>query len=126
MAPRKTPRPKSTKVSPPGSQESPPAKTWVLYVLRCKDETLYCGITNDLKRRHEQHNTGKGARYTKGRGPVVVVRSWPAVSHSAALKAERAFKALSRSEKETKLRSRTRKDAVSILLKGGMPPKPGV
>ena len=93
-------------------------KIWVLYVLRCQDETLYCGITNDMARRLAQHNSGKGARYTKGRGPLVVLKSWPAASLSAALKAERAFKALSKAAKLLKLRSRSRRDAVSVLLRG--------
>ena len=95
------------------------AKTWVLYVLKCNDGTLYCGITNDLARRLAQHNAGKGARYTKGRGPLVVLKSWPAASMSAALKAERAFKALNKQAKQKKIRSRARKDAISLLLKGG-------
>jgi len=96
-----------------------PAKQWVLYVLRCKDKSLYCGITNDLTRRIEQHNCGKGARYTKGRGPVVLMKSWRAVNMSAALKAERAFKALSRLAKGKKIRSRSRRDTISLLLQGG-------
>ena len=96
----------------------PPAKQWILYVLRCNDSSLYCGITNNLTRRIEQHNSGKGARYTKGRGPVVLTRSWPAADMSAALKAERAFKALTKDAKEKKIRSRARKDAISLLLQG--------
>ena len=90
---------------------------WVLYVLRCKDDTLYCGITNRLARRLEQHNQGKGARYTKGRGPVVLLKSWPAASHSSALRAEHAFKALRRDAKERKILSRSRSDEISRLLK---------
>ena len=97
-----------------------PARQWVLYVLRCKDNTLYCGIANNLDRRIEQHNCGKGARYTRGRGPVVLMKSWNAVSMSAALKAERAFKALSKLAKEKKVRSRSRTDAISLLLQGGI------
>ena len=93
-------------------------KIWVLYVLRCRDETLYCGITNDLERRITQHNDGKGARYTKGRGPLTLLKSWPAISLSAALKAERAFKKLSKQAKQQKLKSRSRKDAVSLKLQG--------
>ena len=96
-----------------------PAKRWVLYVLRCKDNTLYCGITNNLPGRIKAHNRGKGARYTKGRGPVVLMKSWPAAGMSAALKAERAFKAMTRAEKERKIRSRSRRDAISLLLRGG-------
>ncbi len=76
-----------------------PAKKWRLYVLLCKDGTLYCGITNDLKRRIAQHEAGKGARYTRGRGPLKLLRSWPQPNHSAALKAEFAFKRLSRQAK---------------------------
>ncbi|MFT5471556.1 MAG: putative endonuclease [Verrucomicrobiales bacterium] len=91
---------------------------WVLYVLRCQDDSLYCGITTDLARRVDQHNEGKGARYTKGRGPLVLLKSWPAASQSAALRAEYAFKALSREAKERKLRSRSRSDTVSRLLRG--------
>lgn len=97
-----------------------PARQWVLYVLRCKDNTLYCGITNNLDRRIEQHNCGKGARYTRGRGPVLLLKSWNAVSMSAALKAERAFKALIKLAKEKKVRSRSRTDAISLLLQGGI------
>lgn len=79
------------------------AKKWCLYVLRCKDGTLYCGITNDLARRIAQHDAGKGARYTRGRGPVKVLRCWPQKGKSAALKAEHAFKRLSRPAKEALL-----------------------
>ncbi len=95
-----------------------PSKTWVLYVLRCNDDTLYCGITNNLAKRIGQHNAGKGARYTRGRGPVTLLTSWSATSLSAALKAERAFKKLTRDAKARKLRSRSRKDVVSRLLRG--------
>ncbi|MDB6075474.1 MAG: Excinuclease subunit domain protein [Verrucomicrobiaceae bacterium] len=92
------------------------SKQWVLYVLRCNDETLYCGITNNLDRRIAQHSNGKGARYTKGRSPLKLLKSWPAGSMSAALKAELAFKKLTREAKEKKIRSRSRKDAISLLL----------
>jgi putative endonuclease len=92
-------------------------KPWVLYVLRCKDGTLYCGITNNLLGRIETHNLGKGARYTRGRGPVVLLKSWRAAGMSAALKAERAFKAMTRADKEKKISSRTRRDAISMLLR---------
>ena len=96
-----------------------PVKQWVLYVLRCRDNTFYCGISNNLTRRIDQHSRGKGARYTRGRGPVVLIKSWPAASLPAALKAERAFKALDKDAKEKKIRSRSRKDAVSLLLRQG-------
>ena len=84
----------------------PATQSWCVYVLRCADRSLYCGITNDFKRRLQQHNSGKGARYTRGRGPVKLVRQWPAESKSAALKAELAFKKLKRPAKLALLKAR--------------------
>jgi putative endonuclease len=84
-----------------------PAKKWRLYVLLCQDGTLYCGITNDLTRRIAQHDAGKGARYTRGRGPLKLLRSWPQRSHSAALKAEFAFKRLTRQAKNALIGPKT-------------------
>jgi len=92
-------------VSKKSARKAKPAKKWCLYILRCGDGTYYCGITNDLQRRLAQHDAGKGARYTRGRGPVALLRSWPQKSHSAALKAEFAFKRLSRTAKEAFLAS---------------------
>ncbi len=46
---------------------------WIVYILRCADGTLYTGITNDLDRRLSQHESGRGAKYTKGRGPFQLV-----------------------------------------------------
>jgi putative endonuclease len=43
---------------------------WYVYVVRCADDTLYCGVTTDLRRRIDQHNSGKGAKYTRSRRPV--------------------------------------------------------
>jgi putative endonuclease len=84
----------------------PPAKQWCVYVLRCSDRSLYCGISNDLQRRIKQHNCGKGARYTRSRGPVKLARSWPVENKSAALKAELAFKKLKRPAKIALLKRR--------------------
>ncbi|WP_395739798.1 GIY-YIG nuclease family protein [Prosthecobacter sp.] len=92
-----------TKKKKAAAKKKPAKKKWVLYVLRCKDGTLYCGITNDLERRIAQHNAGKGARYTRGRGPVSLVKSWPQKNQSAALRAEISFKKLSRPAKEVHL-----------------------
>lgn len=76
------------------------AVTWWLYVLRCADRSLYCGITNDVERRLARHNAGTGARYTRGRGPLVLERSWPAGSKAEALKMEHRFKKLRKARKE--------------------------
>ena len=54
-----------------------------VYILECKDGTLYTGWTNHLEKRIEAHNLGKGAKYTKGRGPVKLVYSAAGVCHQA-------------------------------------------
>jgi putative endonuclease len=73
--------------------------TWTLYILKCKDDSLYTGITNNLKRRFEQHESGKGAKYTKGRGPLKLVYQEKCEDKSSALKREIKIKGLSRLEK---------------------------
>ncbi len=70
-----------------------------VYILRCGDGSLYTGITNDLPRRVAAHNSGKGAKYTRGRGPVEPVYWEEQPDRPAALRRERAVKALSRAEK---------------------------
>lgn len=71
---------------------------WV-YILRCADDTLYTGITDDVERRIAAHNSGKGAKYTRGRGPVKVVYRERCPDKPAALRREWAIKRLSRKEK---------------------------
>lgn len=75
-------------------------KKWYLYILRCGDGSLYTGITTDVESRLAQHRIGKGAKYTRGRGPLEVVYTEECEDHSAALKRELAVKALPREEKE--------------------------
>jgi predicted GIY-YIG superfamily endonuclease len=72
---------------------------WYVYILKCANDTLYTGITNNLEKRIKQHNNNKGAKYTKGRGPVVLVRSFETLSKSEALKLEYKIKQLPREEK---------------------------
>ena len=48
-------------------------KNWIVYLLRCSDNSLYCGISNDVTRRVATHNAGQGAKYTKSRRPVELV-----------------------------------------------------
>lgn len=76
---------------------------WVCYLLRCADDTLYCGISNDLEKRLAAHNAGEGAKYTRGRLPVNVVYSEECVDKSAALKRELQIKRLSRAAKQALL-----------------------
>lgn len=73
---------------------------YYVYLLRCADATLYCGITNDLDRRLRDHNGGKGARYTRGRLPVRVVYREEADSKGEALRRERAIKKMPKVKKE--------------------------
>ena len=74
-------------------------KKWFVYLLLCGDQTLYCGITDDVQRRLEMHRSGKGAKYTRGRGPLELVYTEVCGSHSDALKRELAVKALPIEEK---------------------------
>ena len=74
-------------------------KKWFVYILLCRGETFYCGITDDVQRRLEMHRSGKGAKYTRGRTPVEVVYTEECESYSAALKREYAIKQLSRAQK---------------------------
>ena len=74
-------------------------KNWVLYILECADHTLYTGITDDLDRRFRAHSEGQGAKYTRGRGPLILRYREECGSHSAALRRECAVKKLSRQEK---------------------------
>lgn len=72
---------------------------WYVYILRCKDDTLYCGITPNIENRLELHRSGKGAKYTRGRGPLELVYSEGLPSHSDALKREITIKRLTRQQK---------------------------
>ena len=72
------------------------ANTWKLYILRCGDGSLYTGITTDVSKRLEVHSSGKGAKYTRGRGPLKLVYEEVCGDHSAALKRELEIKSLSR------------------------------
>lgn len=75
-------------------------KQWVLYILECKDGSLYTGITDNLTRRLKAHREGKGAKYTRGRGPLILRYLELCEDHSGALKRELQVKSLSRSEKQ--------------------------
>jgi predicted GIY-YIG superfamily endonuclease len=86
---------------------------WYVYILRCGDGTLYTGITDDIPRRLAAHRAGKGAKYTRGRGPLELVYQERVPDKSAALRREVAIKRLRRGEKERLIES-----AKSLPLKG--------
>lgn len=75
------------------------AKQWVVYILECKDSTLYTGVTDNFERRFETHQNGKGAKYTRGRGPLKLRYMESCGDMSEALRREIAIKRLSRQEK---------------------------
>ena len=78
--------------------------TWKLYILRCGDGSLYTGITTDVQKRLAAHRSGKGAKYTRGRGQLELVYSEECGSHSDALRRELEIKRLTREEKEILIR----------------------
>jgi putative endonuclease len=85
-------------------------KPWLVYILRCADDTLYCGITNDLPRRIARHNAGTASRYTRSRTPVNLVASVEAPTKGDALRLEMAVK------------KRPRKDKILFLQAHGKKP----
>ncbi len=72
---------------------------WFCYLLRCADNTLYCGITNDLEKRLAAHNAGSASKYTRTRVPVELVFVESCADRSAASKREMEIKNLSREKK---------------------------
>ena len=74
-------------------------KQWVVYILQCKDDSLYTGITDRLPQRLAAHRAGKGAKYTKGRAPLILRYLEDCADHSAALKREIQIKKLTKKQK---------------------------
>ena len=73
---------------------------WYVYMRRCGDGTLYTGVTDDVERRLAAHRAGKGAKYTRGRGPLELVYQEQVPDKSAALRREYQIKRLPKQEKE--------------------------
>jgi putative endonuclease len=91
---------KIVKTAMPGNRLS---RRWVVYLIRCSDESLYCGITNNLKYRLAAHNSGRGAKYTRSRTPVELVGASSEMSKSDALKLEYRVKRLPAGRKNLEL-----------------------
>jgi putative endonuclease len=70
------------------------AGQWVVYLVRCSDNSLYCGVTTDLEARLAAHNSGKGAKYTKSRRPVELVCASRKMTKSQAFQLEHRIKRL--------------------------------
>jgi putative endonuclease len=73
---------------------------WQVYIVICSDDSLYTGITTDLQRRFDQHASGRGARYFRGRQPIEVVYSENGHTRSTATRRELEIKKLSRADKQ--------------------------
>ena len=72
---------------------------WFVYILKCSDNSLYTGITNNIENRVTIHNQGKGAKYTRGRTPVILMAYWETDNKSNALKEEYRIKQLKKIDK---------------------------
>jgi putative endonuclease len=77
----------------------PSEKKWVVYILRCRDNTLYTGITNNIEKRLSAHNKGTASRYTRARLPVALLAESRGMSQAEALRLEIKIKQLPRSRK---------------------------
>lgn len=85
------------------------SRDWTVYVIRCRDRSLYTGITTDLDRRLRQHNAGRASRYTRSRLPVKLVHREAQPDQSTALKRELAIKKMSRAQKLAMISKNTRR-----------------
>lgn len=96
------------------------AKPWYLYVLECKNNYLYTGITTDVQARFDTHKIGKGARFTRINPPkrILMVREYP--DRSTASKAEYAFKQLTLVRKNDEIKRLSVKNSQSLAQKPRM------
>ena len=90
---------------------------WYVYVARCADGTLYCGIARDVAQRISEHDAGTGARYTRGRGPLRVVLVRRCLDKGRALRLEYSIKQLSRTQKEALIAEPARIDRLVRRLR---------
>ena len=88
------------------TQAAAPSERWFVYIARCNDGTLYTGIARDVRLRIAAHNEGRGARYTRGRGPLSVCAQRRCPTKGDALRLELAVKRLPRPDKEILLAGR--------------------
>lgn len=84
-------------------------KNWTVYILTCKNNAFYTGITKNLEKRLDQHNNGTGAKYTRANGPCQLVYKKTRFTESEAKKEEARIKKLSRKEKEQIVESYAKK-----------------
>jgi putative endonuclease len=109
----------------PGVCKDAPRVTWYVYVARCADGTLYCGIARDVARRISEHDAGTGARYTRGRGPLRLVLVRRCRDKGRALRLEHSIKQLSRAQKEALVTEPARIAVLARRLGRSRRPSPG-
>ena len=95
-------------------------KVWTVYILECGDGPLYTGITDDLERRLKAHSEGKGAKYTRGRGPLILRFREELPDKGAALKREYTIKQLRKNEKIALFRGNEQKVESLLAFSGDM------
>jgi putative endonuclease len=91
-------------------------EVWFVYIAECADGTLYTGIALDVPARIAEHDAGRGARYTRGRGPLTLRAVRRCASKARALRLEYALKRLSRAQKKTLMTNARRLGAFSRRL----------
>lgn len=92
--------------------------SWIVYMVRCSDKSLYTGITNNLNARLEKHNSGKGAKYTRSHYPVVLAYTEKVETKSKALKREIQIKKLKKLEKEQLVKNHIPSDMPEVYANG--------
>jgi putative endonuclease len=90
---------------------------WYVYILLCNDGSYYTGITNNLEKRINTHNLKKGAKYTRGRTPVVLLASWEYQTKSEVLKREIEIKKMSKKEKEELIKTASTPELLCEIYK---------
>ena len=94
------------------------ANNYYVYVIRCADNSLYTGYTNDVVSRFKKHEEGKGANYTRGRAPLLLEYVEPYETKGEAMKAEYAFKQLTKKEKELFIKGVGKTNVAAEKLRG--------
>jgi len=93
------------------------SKTWVVYLVRCSDGSLYCGVTNDMEKRLTAHNSGRGAKYTRSRQPVTSVAISFGMSKREALQLEYRVKRQPAAGKVKELAAADERRITEVLVK---------
>ncbi len=91
---------------------------WQVYIIRCSDDSLYTGISNDVQRRWQQHLDQRGAKYFRGRKPVQIVYLEGGHDRSSASRREAAIKKLHRQGKQALIASAVNEIKISSFMKG--------